>query len=71
MEALSTAEFKQLTSFSCLITIPIPNVPRDHCNGGLKCVLEINSLLPDFSFFRNFDLFNLCFQKSATLFHIS
>lgn len=40
MEALSTAEFKQLKGFSCLIPIPLPNVPRDNCNGGMKCVLE-------------------------------
>ena len=39
-ESLSTAKFKQLKSFSCLIPIPLSNVSRDQHKGGLKCVLE-------------------------------
>ena len=39
-ESLSTAKFKQLKGFSCLIPIPLSNVPRDQHKGGLKCVLE-------------------------------
>lgn len=38
--ARHAAEFKQLKGFSCLIPIPLPDVPRNHCNGRLKCVLE-------------------------------
>lgn len=40
VEALSTAEFKQLKGSLSLIPLLLPTVPRDHCSGGLKYVLE-------------------------------